>query len=341
MSAKVLVTGAMGCLGAWTVKHLVEAGHVPVAFDLSTNRRRLEALMDAGMLAAVTFEQGDLTDGQAVRQVMDRNGVERIVHLAALQVPFCRADPVAGARVNVEGTVHVFEAARALGIPHLAFASSIAVYGPASDYATDVVDDTAPKRPRTLYGVTKIANEGTARVYWHDHGISSVALRPYTVYGVGRDQGVTSEPTVAMAAAARGEDAHISFGGTMQLQWASDVARQFLDAAWVPRGDGGDGTSSTGPSGGAADRAPSSGQAADRGAFVYDLGGPLVTIDEVARIIEQVRPDVRVTVGDARLPFPKGFDDSALRSAASRVYETPLEEGVRRTIERFEALAAA
>src|SRR5690606_21195853 len=156
MSAKVLVTGAMGCLGAWTVKHLVEAGHVPVAFDLSTNRRRLEALMDAEMLAAVTFEQGDLTDGQAVRQVMERTGVERIVHLAALQVPFCRADPVAGARVNVEGTVHVFEAARALGIPHLAFASSIAVYGPASDYATDVVDDTVPKRPRTLYGVTKI-----------------------------------------------------------------------------------------------------------------------------------------------------------------------------------------
>jgi UDP-glucuronate 4-epimerase len=176
-----------------------------------------------------------------------------------------------------------------------------------------------------------MANEGTARVYWHDHGISSVALRPYTVYGVGRDQGVTSEPTVAMAAAARGEDAHISFGGTMQLQWASDVARQFLDAALVPGGDADDGTSGARPSA----------QAADRGAFVYDLGGPLVTIEEVARIIERVRPDVRVTVGDSRLPFPKGFDDGALRSAAPRVYETPLEEGVRRTIERFEALAAA
>lgn len=331
MSARVLVTGAMGCLGAWTVKHLLEAGHVPIAFDLSTNRRRLEALMEPGALAAVTFEQGDLTDGQAVRAVMERNDVERIVHLAALQVPFCRADPVAGARVNVEGTVHVFEAARALGIPHLAFASSIAVYGPASDYATDLVDDTAPKRPRTLYGVTKIANEGTARVYWHDHGISSVALRPYTVYGVGRDQGVTSEPTVAMAAAARGEDAHISFGGTMQLQWASDVARQFIDAALVSDGalDGGTGSER------------SQGQSADRGAFVYDLGGPLVSIDEVARIIERVRPDVRVTVGEARLPFPQGFDDGPLRAAAAKVYETPLEDGVRRTIERFEELAEA
>lgn len=329
MSARVLVTGAMGCLGAWTVKHLLEAGHAPIAFDLSTNRRRLEALMDPETLAGVTFEQGDLTDGQAVREVMERNGVERIVHLAALQVPFCRADPVAGVRVNVEGTVHVFEAARALGIPHLAFASSIAVYGPASDYATDVVDDTAPKRPRTLYGVTKIANEGTARVYWHDHGISSVALRPYTVYGVGRDQGVTSEPTVAMAAAARGEDAHISFGGTMQLQWASDVARQFIDAALLVDGAG------PGGSEGAPERRFT------RGAFVYDLGGPLVTIEEVARVVERGRPDVRVTVGDARLPFPQGFDDAALRAAAPTVYETPLEEGIRRTIERFEALATA
>lgn len=333
MSRRALVTGAMGCLGAWTVKHLLEAGHVPVAFDLATDRRRLEALMSADELAGVTFERGDLTDGAGVRAVMEKHAVEHIVHLAALQVPFCRADPPLGARVNVEGTVHVFEAARVLGIGHLAFASSIAVYGPASDYPAGLVDDTAPKRPRTFYGVTKIANEGTARVYWLDHGVSSVALRPYTVYGVGRDQGVTSEPSVAMAAAARGEDARISFGGKMQLQWASDVAQQFLDAALVPRTGEAAGGAANGASG-VPRRSP------ERGAHVFDLGGPVVDIEEVARIIERVRPDVRITVGDARLPFPDGFDDTALRAAAPRVYETSLEEGVRRTIERFEALAS-
>lgn len=332
MSSTVLVTGAMGCLGAWTVKHLLEDGHRPIAFDLATEKRRLKALLTADELAAVSFVQGDLTDEKRVTAVVLDQGIERIVHLAALQVPFCRANPSLGARVNVQGTVHVFEAAKAAEIDHLAYASSIAVYGPTSDYAAGLVSNSAPKRPRTLYGVTKIANEGTAEVYWLDHGISSVALRPYTVYGIGRDQGVTSEPSVAMAAAARGEDAHISFGGEMQFHWASDVARQFIDAAFGRmKGVAGGGTGVGDGDGAAASPAG--------GARVFDLGGQVVKVDDIAALIERVRPGVRVTVGDGRLPFPSGFDDAELRAAAERVYETPLEEGVRQTIAAHEALS--
>lgn len=315
MSSTVLVTGAMGCLGAWTVKHLLDDGHRAVAFDLATDRRRLEDLLDADQLASVEFVTGDLTDAEQVKAAVLGHGVERIVHLAALQVPFCRADPSLGSRVNVQGTVHVFEAAKAAGIDHLAYASSIAVYGPAEDYAATypdgLVDDSAPKSPRTMYGVTKIANEGSAQVYWLDHGISSIALRPYTVYGVGRDQGVTSEPSVAMAAAARGEDAHISFEGKMQFHWASDVAKQFLDGAFGR-------------------------QSSERGALVFDLGGPVVSVAAVADLIERLRPGVKITVGSGRLPFPAGFDDTELRAAVPQVYETPLEDGVRQTISAFE-----
>lgn len=312
-SASVLVTGAMGCLGAWTVKHLLDDGHRPVAFDLATDKRRLEALMGPDELEAVEFVEGDLTDQAKVEATVLDGGIERIVHLAALQVPFCRANPSLGARVNVQGTVHVFEAAKAAGIGHLAYASSIAVYGSAADYAAGLVSNAAAKQPRTFYGVTKIANEGTARVYWADHGISSVALRPYTVYGVGRDQGVTSEPSLAMAAAARGLDSHISFGGRMQFHWASDVARQFIDAAFGRLRDGAG------------------------GARVFDLGGPVVSVAEVAALIERLRPGVKVSVGDGSLPFPVGFDDAELRAAVRQVHETPLEDGVRRTIESLEA----
>lgn len=315
--ATVLVTGAGGCLGAWTIRHLLDQGHRPVAFDLSPHRSRIEALLDPHELASVTFVQGDIGDKEQVIAAVTGHQVERIVHLAALQVPLCRANPSLGARVNVQGTVNVFEAARAAGIGHLAYASSIAVYGSATDYPAGIVGDDAAKSPRTLYGVTKIANEGMARVYWSDHAISSVALRPYTVYGVGRDQGVTSEPSMAMLAAARGESSTISFSGRMQFHWASDVARQFIDAAFglvAPLADG-------------------------IGARVFDLGGPLVGVDQVAALIERMRPGVKVGVGDGRLPFPEGFDDAPLRAAARTVYETPLEEGVRLTLEAFEALA--
>ena len=83
-------------------------------------------------------------------------------------------------------------------------------------------------QPGTLYGVYKRANEGTAHVYWADHGVASVGLRPHTVFGPGRDQGLTSAPTTAMLAAACGRPYRIPFGGTSQFQYAPDAARAFV-----------------------------------------------------------------------------------------------------------------
>ena len=81
--------------------------------------------------------------------------------------------------------------------------------------------------PSTHYGVYKFANEGTARIYGADDGIPSVGIRPYVVYGVGRDQGMTSSPTFAMLAAAVGRPWTISYSGTSHLQLASDTAAAF------------------------------------------------------------------------------------------------------------------
>ena len=192
--------------------------------------------MSAEEQAAITFVQGDLRDTDALKAVFAEHGITRVIHLAALQVPFCRANPVLGAEVNVTGTVNVFEAARANGVDHIAFASSIGVYGPPSDFPPGLIPNDAPKKPRTLYGAYKVCNEGTALVYYEENGITSTALRPYTVYGVGRNQGMTSEPTKALVAVAKGQPYTIPFSGAMQFQWASDVARQFILAAEQPLG---------------------------------------------------------------------------------------------------------
>ncbi len=313
-----LVTGAMGCIGAWVLKHLGIKGERAVAFDLSTDCHRLDWVMTLEEQAPITFVQGDLTDTTQVKEVFRTQGVTHVIHLAALQVPFCRANPVLGSQVNVTGTVNIFEAAREVGVRHLAYASSVAVYGPATDYPAGPVAHEAPHAPRTLYGVYKVANEGTARIYWQDHGLSSLGLRPYTVYGVGRDQGMTSDPTKAMWAAVRGEPFEIAFGGVMQFQLASDVALQFIDAAETPSGF------------------PAM-QTGD-GAHVFNLGTPPASVDEVMAIIRAIKPDAQITRKDARLPFPESFDDSALRAHVPHVYETPLAEGIRATMEHFERL---
>ncbi len=306
-----LITGTMGCLGAWAAAHLVRRGESVISFDLSTDRSRLNLLLSPEEQSTITFIQGDITDFGQVQRAINEHGVTHIIHLAALQVPFCRANPVLGSQVNVTGTVNVFEAARQAGLKHLAHASSIAVYGPPSDYPSGgVIGHDAPLAPRTLYGVYKVANEGTARIYWQDHGLSSIGLRPHTVYGLGRDQGLTSDPTKAMLAAAAGVPFTINFGGSVQMQHASDVAQQFIDASRQPI----------------------------EGAPVYTLGTPAVSVADIITHIKAARPDADIRHTDKSLPFPAGFDDAALRAAVPTVYETPLAQGVERTVRAFEQL---
>ena len=100
----------------------------------------------------------DVTDRAQV--VATLAGATRVIHLAGLQIPFCRADPSRGAAVNVIGTVNVFEAVKESGTIRgpVVFASSVAAF--AGDD-----DGTEPRgRAATHYGVYKRANEGTAQV---------------------------------------------------------------------------------------------------------------------------------------------------------------------------------
>ena len=89
--------------------------------------------------------------------------------------------------------------------------------------------------PGTHYGVFKQCNEGNARVYFQTHDISSVGLRPWALYGVGRDQGITSGLTKAIKAAVVGKPYTIKFTGGIDLQYAEDCARIFLSCSESPR----------------------------------------------------------------------------------------------------------
>jgi len=306
MAERWLVTGALGCVGAWTIKTLVDDGEDVVGFDLGDDARRLALIMPAERLARVTLARGDITDLAAVERVLDDHAITRVVHLAALQVPFCRADPIAGAQVNVVGTVNVFEAVkrRRERIPGVAWASSTAVY---SDDDPSPAPETGGRRPATHYGVYKLANEGTARIYWADDGVPSIGLRPYVVYGAGRDQGMTSTPTQAMAAAAQGDGFEISYGGTAQYDYAADVARAFVRAA----------------------------ENAVEGASVFNLPGVTASMAEVVAAIEAAAPGIagRITWVETPLPFPERLEATGLEQAVGPLPHTSLVDGVRQTVE--------
>ena len=312
-SPTVLVTGALGCVGAWTAKALLDAGAEVVAFDLGGSDHRLRLVLSADELDGVRRMAGDVTHLEAVERCLDEHGVERVVHLAALQVPFCRENPPLGAAVNVVGTVNVFDGVkrRLHRIPHVVYASSTAVYS-AGDPSP--APESGGREPTTHYGVYKLANEGTARIYAADDGVASLGIRPYVVYGPGRDQGMTSTPTQAMAAAARGERFEISYGGSCQYDYAPDVGRAFAAAAL--------GTI--------------------EGAQVANYPGEAAELADVVAAIEAAAPDAagRITWADQPLPFPEELETVALEAAIGAFPRTALADGVRETVERFRAAGA-
>ena len=178
---RFLITGALGCLGAWATKLLLDEGVEVATFDLSADDRRLRQIIATDALDRIERIRGDITDAARVSAAV--RGRSHVIHLAALQVPFCRANPPLGAAVNVTGTVNVFEAVKAHGVEHLAYASSMAVYGHPRRYEVDVLPPDADRLPETLYGVFKVASEDTAAIYWQDDQVPSIGIRPYTVYG--------------------------------------------------------------------------------------------------------------------------------------------------------------
>lgn len=313
MSQRYFLTGALGCIGAWIVKTLVERGDVPVVYDQASDTRRLAAIMTPADLARVEFLSGDITDAANVSSALTSSRATRVIHLAGVQVPTCRINPVLGATVNVLGTLHVFEAARQAGVERVVYASSAAVFGLSEDDAP--VDESAETQPLTHYGVFKRTNEGNARIYFLDHQLSSVGLRPLTVYGPGRDTGLTSDPTKAMKAAVVGRPFRIRFSGPTDFLYVADTAAAFIDSA---------------------DRAPA-------GAHVFNLHGETRDVADVVTLIEETQPAARglITHDGPRIPIAPALSDASFRAVIGAPPTTTLEQGVRQTMAQFAALRGA
>ena len=300
LDGPVLVTGAGGCIGAWTLAILARSGARAVAFDLRDDRRRPAMLLGDRAAAALTWETGDIADAERLAAVVASHGISAIIHLAGLQVPFCKADPALGARVNVEGTVKVLQAARNAGLKRLAYASSTAAHAmpPGGTYLS------------TLYGAYKLANEYTAKVYWLDWGVPSVGIRPNVVYGVGRDQGMTSMFTQGIAHAVSGAAFEVPYTGPISWLYAGEAAAAFIAA--VCR-DGED-------------------------APVFDLNGTCLTIEAALAILDRVAPGHRITAAGPALPVPPDLSDAPIRAHVGDYPSVPPEEGIRQSYDAFARL---
>lgn len=291
---RVLISGGSGFLGAWIIRRLLKGGHEVRVLDRSDDSRLVERI--AGTLDRVEWRLGDVSASEDVMAAVA--GCEAIIHLAALLTPACRDDPRLGARVNLIGTLNLFEAARRQGLRRLAYASSAGVFGP---------DDGGTPYPLTHYGAFKLACEGCARAYFQDEGISSIGFRPLVIYGPGRERGLSAGPTLACRAAVAHQPYTLPFTGRADFIFVDDVAAAFEVA--VTR--------------------------SYTGAHVFNLRGEVASVERLMAEIRRQEPGAVLQAAGEALPIHAELEASRLAPVLGDLPHTSLRDGLAQTLEFY------
>ena len=223
---KILVTGGAGLIGSTTIDLLLRK-HSPAQIVILDNlvRGTLSNVERAMKDPRLSFVQGDICDADTVRRATD--GMDAVIHLAALRITACAAEPRRAMEVMCDGSFNVVEAAREAGVKKIVAASSASIYGLADSFPTR--EDHHPYNDQTWYGASKVMLEGLLRSSHAMSGLPYVALRYFNVYGPRMDlHGKYTEVLIRwMDRIAAGQPPLILGDGeqTMDFIYIDDVAR--------------------------------------------------------------------------------------------------------------------
>lgn len=184
-----LITGGTGFIGSYVCRRLLQKGHNIVIYDWLPNNNSINNILSLEDLKNVKIISGDVTDSWNLARVCKDNSIDQIIHLAALLMAEAEVNPVQAVKINVEGTLNVFEVARLLKIKRVIWGSSVTVFGPAESYREEYLDDDAVHKPTCIYGACKSFLEYFGKHYFDKYGVDTIGLRFSLVYGLGRQRG--------------------------------------------------------------------------------------------------------------------------------------------------------
>ena len=288
----ILIFGGSGFLGSWIAKSLLKKNLKITIFDLRIKTELLKNLI-GDEFNNIDFIEGDITDFEGVLKAT--KDMDYILNLAGLMTPDCSSNPSLGAEVNVKGSINVFEAIKRNNIKFLIYTSSGGVYGN---------EDKYNPFPETHYGAFKLAVEGIARAYFHESLISSVGLRPFVIYGPGREIGGTAGVTLACKAAKQNLKYTVGFSGKAGFVYVEDVTNlveRLIDKSPV-------------------------------GALTINVNGITASVEDFLSIIKKNIPDAKVTLNGK----PISVVEEILGGEPSKIFKdfkyTSLDYGINKTI---------
>ena len=304
-----LVTGGTGFVGAYAVKAVVESGHRVTVFDLMPNREYLADVLGASAADEVQLISGDVTDLPALLRAMKSAEAERVVHLAATLSVSSEVNPLRTLKVNCEGTLNVFEAALALGVSKVVWASSVAVFGISGD-REGFIENNAHHEPTGLYGAVKSFNESLGMHYKNRRGLDNIGLRFTVAYGYGKGLTVARGTganfvTELLEKPAIGEPGVIRNGGdTPDFLYAEDAGRALYMATEAPP-------------------CQLSG---------LTICGSTGSMRDAVALVKRLLPDADLRVEDGLTIGAMNYDPSVTEAAIGYSPQFTLEDGFRATI---------
>ena len=288
----ILIFGGCGFLGSWITKALLKKNLKITIFDLRIKTDLLKNLI-GNDLNKINFIEGDISDYEQVLKATE--DMNYILNLAGLMTPDCSSNPSLGAEVNVKGSINIFEAIKKNNIKFLIYTSSGGVYGN---------EDKYNPFPETHYGAFKLAVEGMARAYFNESLISSVGLRPFVIYGPGREVGGTAGVTLACKAAKQNFEYTVGFSGKVGFVYVEDVTNlveRLIDKAPV-------------------------------GAITMNINGITTSVENFVSIIKKNIPDANVKFSGK----PLSVVEEILGGEPSKTFKdfkyTSLDNGINKTI---------
>lgn len=269
----VLVTGGCGFIGLHVIKKLVDEGYEPIAYDITIPQAELIKDFYGLKVDKVKFIKGDITEVLKVLEVIKKYDIKNVVHMATLLTVASEENPYKAFKVNVDATVNLLEISRITDVERFVFISSEAVYGITDE---EPIDEDYPKRPISMYGITKLASELIALKYAELYGLETVVLRYPMVYGPGLAVGGTRTINDIIESAVKTKFVKVDFKSDCRVEplYVKDAANSVYLALKAER--------------------PQS--------KVYNIGvGTMYTLKEIFEAVKRFAPEAQAVFGDKSL----------------------------------------
>jgi nucleoside-diphosphate-sugar epimerase len=305
-----LITGFTGLVASRIARKLLENGETVIGYEIKLDSDMLDMVIKNELRGNLKIVTGDIVDLNHLKRTIEEYNVHTIIHFAAIIGDAIKDNPVLATKVNVEGTINVFEAARVLKLKKVVWASSNAVFPTITPSKTcqELKLDDFIYYPWGMYGATKLFGENAAEYYFREYGVDITGLRyGPMLFGAGQQRGKSGDILRELVLKpAVGIPSKVPFGkSTISFLYVEDAARAAFLSCKLPRKNVG----------------------------VYNIGGFLHPVKELFEYVKSLLPEANMGLIPEYFNGTRyDYDISLTEAELGFKPEYTIQEGIKETI---------